>query len=263
MTPIPEQHLPDLRGLRVLVTRPAHQASPFVQLVKNAGAQTIELPCIEIAYRNRQTLSADDKAIAMHSDWWIFTSANAVTGANKCGLLPLTNPGIKIATIGQATDRSLNELDVPVELSPQENSKSEQLLDLIKAQIKAGDKISIIRGDSGREKLKHSLQSLEVDVHYLEVYQRLLPVLPGKHIEELITAALPCVITITSDLGITNLLQLIPAPLHEPLFGCPLIVNSERCAELANSLGFSAQILVAHPPGDAGQIHALSEIQQP
>lgn len=257
--PVPE-HLHQ-SGLRVLVTRPQHQAAQFVEILRNAGMQTFELPCIDIAYRNPQTLSPTEKEKSQHSDWWIFTSANAVTGAKECRVLPPTNSNVKIAAIGQATCRALEQLDIRVDLAPADNSTSEQFLVLIKQQIRAGDQITIIRGDSGREMLKKSLQSRGAETHYLEVYQRLLPGLTATQAEELFTQAMPCVISITSDLGLSNLLKLLPATVHKQLLSCPLVVNSERCALLAKDLGFDSRIQVAHPPGDKGQLLTLSGLR--
>ena len=244
--------------LRVLVTRPRHQAFEFIQLLKNAGVQTFELPCIDIVFKNKQSLSTEQKEHALRSNWWIFTSANAVSGAHECGLLPNNHSAIKVAAIGQATTRSLQKYAIPISFAPVENLNSEQLLNLIKLQIKQADKISIVRGDTGREFLKNSIVALGNEVHYLEVYHRQLPTLTTTETKQILISAMPCVISITSDLSLLNLLQLLPGSVHEQLLACPLVVNSERCAKLAKERGFHNRIQVACPPGDQGQLTALS-----
>jgi uroporphyrinogen III methyltransferase/synthase len=67
-----------LRGVRVLVTRPRHQAESLADRLRKLGAHPVELSLIEIA--PLQDYSRLDQAIGQldQYDWIIFTSVNGV-----------------------------------------------------------------------------------------------------------------------------------------------------------------------------------------
>ena len=78
-----------LEGLTVVVTRPARQAGPFVAMLRDAGANPILLPAIEI-----EPIELDAASRAARApddfDWTVYTSTNAVewspprTGISAC-----------------------------------------------------------------------------------------------------------------------------------------------------------------------------------
>lgn len=236
-----------LGNISVLVTRPAHQASGFTQRLEEAGGITsIGLPTIKIQYVKT------DVDVALKSDINIFTSVNSVIGAHRCSALPWACPG-KTAAIGIATARALKSHGVSVDFEPASGAGSEALL-LEILNVNSKSAITIIRGDSGREKLRNSLTEAGSVVDYLTVYKRILPDYTNAELNRLLTPALPDIISVTSDLGLTNLLKIVPVELRAELKTRPLVVNSERCASLARSNGFAGEIAIADPPGDDGQV---------
>lgn len=255
--------VPDLRDTRVLVTRPVHQAQVFIKKLQAAGAQTTEFPCIDIRYRQLPSVQIRQ---ALQSDLLIFTSANAVTGAIKSQLFD--NPQFTseeptepmLAAIGRATLQRLQDQQLTVVLAPAENTDSEGFVAQFKDTITPDSSITIVRGEHGRDVLKQQLESLGAKVSYLSVYDQRLPQISKTDALSVLTGALPCTISITSNLGLRNLLQLAPAETRPQLLACPLVVNSLRCAKLAESLGFKGPVAVASPPGDYGQIVALSTL---
>lgn len=254
----------NLSGLRVLVTRPENQAQNFVQRLEAAGAATFKLPSIVIHYQSRSALDTALIERTLQSDLWIFTSVNAVMGALACHLLPPTEESCHkpaIAAIGQVTGQCLTDHAISVDLAPAVNSGSEKFITLFGPKIKSGSRIAIFRGDSGRGELKKQLQQLGASVHYIEVYQRRLPRLIATEAAQLLNDAMPCAISVTSDLGLSNLLQLTPKKYRPLLLRCPVVVNSQRCASLALQCGFKNQIIIADPPGDAGQLTALEKLR--
>jgi uroporphyrinogen-III synthase len=91
-----------LKGVRVLVTRPAHQAENLCRLIEAEGGTAVRLPLLTIepgahATEARRQLSAP-------RDLWIFTSANAVRHA-----LPWIGGAWppRLAAIGPATAAAL------------------------------------------------------------------------------------------------------------------------------------------------------------
>ena len=243
-----------LSKLRVLVTRPQHQAQRFIDEIERLGGTAFHLPTIEIAFNE----SAPE---LISADLIIFTSVNAVTGArlNKRNNLDMANARL-IAAIGTATTSALLEAGIKKVLSPARNGNSEALLNLLGPYIFPRMKIVIVRGDSGRDTLRDGLRKLDAQVRYEQVYQRKLPIrsIAAESASDLWQRANPHIIAISSDLGLANLISLLPAHCHTQLFFCPLVVNSKRCEIKARSAGFTAEIAVADPPGDAGQIDQLA-----
>ena len=240
----------------MLVTRPQHQAQSFIDEIKRLGGTTFHLPTIEIAYCTNTPELTD-------ADLIIFTSVNAVIGAqlHKANFLA-GSPSPLIASIGTATTGALHKAGVCDVIAPAQNANSESLLNLLEAHIFQNMKIVIIRGDSGRDALRDSLTELKTQVRYEQVYQRKLPKITAESAADLWQRANPHIVSISSDLGLVNLISLLPSEFHKQLFSCPLVVNSMRCEKKAHNAGFTAHIGVAFPPGDAGQISQLCKFAQ-
>jgi len=246
-----------LSNLRVLVTRPHHQARGFIDNIASLGGLVFHLPTIEIVYRSHKLPLPD-------ADLIVFTSVNAVIGAKLNGATFKTHKTQLIAAIGTATKSALHDAGFNNIVSPKTNGNSESLLALLEAHIFPSMKITIVRGDSGRDVLRDSLLQLGAQVNYEEVYQRKLPALSSVDIPpaQLWQQASPDIVSVSSDLGLVNLIAMLPVNFHQQLFAKPLIVNSERCMQKALTEGFTAEILVADPPGDRGQVDQLTRYAQ-
>ena len=236
-----------LKGISVLVTRPAHQAQPLIENLRGLGATTISLPTIEIEF------TCADITPALNSDLLIFTSVNSVHGAQHA-LQPPWNYTGKIAAVGKATASALEQLNLSVDIVPPTGAGTESLLVELEPYLLEGTRAIIIRGDTGRETLFEQLSKRKLQVSYLCVYHRALPAYDQAHINHLVGNNSPDIISVTSDLGLTNLLQIIPTKEQAGILRLPLVVNSERCATLAREYGFHGSIGVANPPGDAAQV---------
>ena len=248
-----------LADLNVLVTRPQQQAQGFIARIAELGGKPCHLPTIEIRY------NSDNPVKWSEADLFIFTSVNSVKGG--LAQLPLSPGNMpqgtlpRIAAIGQSTAKALAKAGMQNVICPEQNGNSEVLLKMLTPNIAAGTRVIIVRGDSGRDTLRKGLSELGANVSYQQVYERRLPdastISPGAG--ALWLQCPPDIVSISSDLGLENLVALLPADLHEQLLRTPLIVNSARCRDKARGDGFSAYIRVAHPPGDQGQIDGLIE----
>lgn len=234
----------------VLVTRPLHQAKHFIEQLRNRQFKVLHLPSIEIVF------DSADLTETLRSDLIIFTSANAVTGANRNLQFPW-NTKAKIAAIGSATADMLKQLDCRVDIVPHAAASTEALLEVIGHT--ANLDVTIVRGDSGRNKLFDALTDQGAKPVYQSVYKRKLPDYSHAHIATLFREGLPDIISVTSDLGLTNLLAIIPSELN--LQSKPLVVNSARCARIAVEKGFTSKILVADPPGDDSQLSKILSLR--
>jgi len=233
-----------LNTLSVLVTRPAHQAEGFCQLVENAGGKAIRFPVITItAVAENPALTQQIENIAQY-DYAIFISTNAVHHA--ISHLPKGLPAdLRIAAVGKKTAASLSAHDIAVSILPKHSFNTEALLACHALQAVKDKNIAIFRGVGGRDLLADTLRQRGANVSYIEVYQRVL----AKQALSLATIHQNCdIITVTSQQGLRNLITLCDN--KEWLFNTPLASNSQRTAELAIELGFVSDIVVSSEPGD-------------
>lgn len=252
---------PDLHDLGVLVTRPVHQAGHLCDLITAAGGRPIRFPTLAI--RNLSTSPAVDTRLARLADFHIaiFISPNAVhfglAAIARHGGLPA---GILLATVGNGSAVALQQaLGRPPDIVPRTNFDSEALLALPVLQQVAGRRILILRGEGGRELLAETLRRRGATVEYAEVYRRERPEAQGDSRDWLEKAD---IISITSSEALHNLLAMTPAPLQGRLLSLPLVVISERTAQLAGELGFQQPAVVTRQAGDEAILDAISDWSQ-
>jgi uroporphyrinogen III methyltransferase/synthase len=113
-----------LKGITVLVTRPAGQAERMARLIEERGALPVLCPFIGI--RPPRNLAPLDRAIAArsHYDWIIFTSANGVRAfmerLDSLGLDARALAGVKVCAVGPATAAELRDRGVRADCTPRE-----------------------------------------------------------------------------------------------------------------------------------------------
>ncbi|KHF26534.1 uroporphyrinogen-III synthase [Solemya velum gill symbiont] len=218
-----------LKQLRVLVTRPAHQAAPLLDALRAHGAEPLAFPTIEISAAPGAAASLRDAG--QYSDL-IFVSANAVTYS----LDHFTPDNQRVIAIGAATHKALDARGVTVDLSPRGQADSEHLLAHPDMQQMQGRRVLIIRGESGRELLAQNLLERGAKVDYTEVYQRQIPSDADCSMLRQEWRQKVDVITTTSNVIINNLLELCGN--QESILETPIVVISKRCSRHAHACGF-------------------------
>lgn len=251
---------PDLHGRGVLVTRPAHQADALCRLIEQAGGRAIRFPVLAIAPpQDRQAALATVARLA-HYDLAIFVSPNAVEHGldliEAQGGLPA---GLRLAVVGEGSARVLRaRLGRGPDLQPTERYDSEGLLALPELQRVDGWRVVIFRGDGGRELLGQALRARGATVDYAEVYRRERPAVDAPGLAAQLQAGAVDVVTVTSSEGLRNLLELAGVANAARLRQLPLVVVSERTADLAKELGFVQPAHVAALASDAGLVEAVA-----
>lgn len=249
---------PDLRGVRVLVTRPAHQAEPLARKIETAGGEAVRLPTIEIV--------APTDTAALHAllqrlpefTIAIFISANAVRQ-----FLPLVRarggvpPGLRLAAVGQATRRRMRDEGFDNILAPTERFDSEALLELLPSAVVAGKNILIVRGEGGHKKLGETLAARGARVAYAECYRRVPPRQPDTINLERLRRGEIDILVLTSIEGARNLCTLVGASGRARLLATPAVVVSTRLAQTCRELGFHAELITATQASDAAILDAL------
>lgn len=196
----------------------------------------------------------------LHSfNWLIFVSVNAVNFALKANNGKIAKPKLlRLGAIGKATNNALAIAGLSVDLIPQENYNSEALLAMPELQAMQGQRVLIVRGEGGREELASTLRSRGADVHYLNVYKRIIPSTNNTEVISLLEQNKLDVITVTSGEVLQNLLIMLDAVRHQQLFNLPLVVVSDRIKQMAVDMGFK-RIAVTNSPSDEAILETINQ----
>lgn len=241
--------MPLATGARVLVTRPVQQADNLCELIINQGGEPILFPTLLIKIAPSTSNRKDLLNAISNSNWVIFVSANAVqfAHANLADYLPTKTA--RFAAIGKATARALTAVHWSVDLLPDGGFNSEALLASQNLQCVSGQKISIIKGLGGRNKLAQTLRLRGAKVDCLALYQRAKPIVSKHTIKQIFVDTRLDVIVLTSGEAAQNLVAIVGEKNAQNLKSVPLVVISERIKKIASTLGFK-QIIVAQEPDD-------------
>ncbi|GJM15896.1 MAG: uroporphyrinogen III methyltransferase [Thermodesulfobacteriota bacterium] len=203
-----------LFGKTIIVTRPKSQATEFIKLLEEQGAQVISFPTIEI--RTPDSYKALDKAInnIEKYDWIIFTSVNGVTSffnrLRDIGKDIRELHSAKIAAIGEVTAQEIENLGMKVDIVP-DNYKAEGLIKLFKNKDIEESKILIPRAKVARDILPDSLAKMGASVDVVAAY---ITKHPGKamtkEIGKLLSEDKIDMITFTSSSTARNFFELVP-----------------------------------------------------
>lgn len=233
-----------LKGVRVLVTRPAHQAENLCRMIEAEGGSVVRLPLLTIEPASQSAEAR--RQLAAPADTWIFTSANAVRHAQALasGAWPA-----RLAAIGPATAAALAAAGHAASAAPLTGSSSEALLELPELRAPAGARLVVVTGEGGRDLLERELAARGASVERAEVYRRV----PLPYPPDAVASALrkSDVIVITSGESLQHLVRLTPEGTRATLLKKALVVPAARVVEVARELGFHQPPRLAEPMSDA------------
>ena len=225
-------------------------------MLRDAGADPILLPAIEIEpieldAASRVALTPDD------FDWTVYTSANAV----EHSLRQLPRPArTRVAAIGRATARALDEQGIGVDAVPQAASDSEGLLALGPFADLRGQRILIVKGVGGRALLRAELARRGAEVVSCEVYRRRPAAADPAALEALHEASgrTRLIVAVTSGEVLGALLEAAPDGRLPKLRDATLLVPGDRVAASARSLGWRGPLIAATSAEDSVMFAALA-----
>jgi uroporphyrinogen-III synthase len=246
-----------LQGLRILVTRPVHQAARLSELITAAGGIPVALPVLAIAEPRDQGPARALVSRLQAFDIAIFVSANAAEKGmaliHRLGGLP---HNVKLAAVGQRTAEALLRHGGRIDIQAPPPFNSEALLATSELRAVAGKNIAIFRGGDGRELLADTLTQRGATVSYAEVYRR---VQPETRLADIIERGKIDIVTVTSQGGLRNLMAMADLEQQrEWLLSTRLAVISARIAQLAAELGFKYPPLVAERADDEALVQAMT-----
>jgi len=164
-----------LAGRRVVVTRPAAQAQPLVDRLREFGAEPVVVPLIEIvAPTDGGAALGDALSRLAEFDWIVVTSANGAGRVAAALAHSSTRP--RIAAVGAATAAALG---VPVDLVP-----AVQTAEALAAELGSGSgTLLLVQPEAGtnqgrRSLLRRALTAAGWTVSAVDAY-RTVPVMPS------------------------------------------------------------------------------------
>ena len=245
----------------IVITRPTHQAGALSQGIEAAGGKVFLFPTLEI---KPSQLSQENNEQIQHLnniDIIIFISPNAIEhGLNHILAQTKLPENILLATIGQGSASCLkSKLGTLPDICPTENFNSEGLLATKELQDINDKRILIIRGDSGREHLKQTLEQRGAKVEYFNAYQCLKPSTTASEFEQYLQNNQIAVIVITSVRGLKNLVDMVANTSRELLLQRPLLLINQRLVDIAKELGFKNQLFIAKQASDDALIESLQK----
>lgn len=245
-----------LRGRRIVVTRPEHQAHALKALLEQAGGQALTLPLLQIEPIAEPHWPAAQTA---PFDWIIFTSVNAVACAFASAHAAKLRTGKHYAAIGRATADALAEQGIATACLPATGFNSEALLAEAPLQHLVGQSVLLVKGEGGRTVLAETLRERGAQLHVFEVYRRLPPDAAwAEQWREWLTQGIDA-LTLTSGEACEHLLALTPKALRPRLFTVPVAVVSARLAAQIRAAGF-LHVAIAAQPGDVALVEALGTL---
>jgi uroporphyrinogen-III synthase len=166
-----------LTGRRVLVTRAVHQAGKLSEGLRALGAESVEVPVLEI--RPPDSPGPLDEAVKKLGtfDWLILTSANTVLAlAARCVALDVDVSEIKrlsVAAVGSATAEAARKADFRVTLVP-DSYDSEGLVAALGRGV-AGKRVLLARAKVARDVIPDALTVIGAQLTVVDAYQTVLP----------------------------------------------------------------------------------------
>lgn len=210
-----------LFGRRVVVTRARAQASNLVEKLRALGAETIELPTIEIADPSDGGTALRAAAPAAY-DWVVFTSVNAVE-RTFAGLRDARAFGAaQVAAVGPGTAGALAARGVVADLVPA-SAVAEALVEAFPA---GAGRVLLPQAAAARPVLAEGLRAKGWAVDVVEAY-RTVPAQPTD--EALAAAAKADAIAFTSSSTVTSWLAL--GATLPPVVACIGPVTAATAAE--------------------------------
>lgn len=248
-----------LSGCGVLVTRPADQANELAEAIENVGGEVIRFPVIEITGRD-QGVVADEFAALPDPDIVIFVSQNAARfGGSVCA-----SAQAEIGAIGPSTKAALEARGTVVGIATAEGFTSEHLLKHPSLSNVAGQNITVVRGERGREVLGDELGQRGATVSYLSAYRRQIRRAPGDElaeIDDIWRRGGINYVTVLSVGTLENLLQLLLPTSVDMLRNTPLVAPGARVIQTAMRLVPGLRAIEASGPTTSEILDALIDLQ--
>jgi uroporphyrinogen-III synthase len=259
-----------LRGIRVVVTRPAKQAALFAQRLAQVGGEAIICPALVIAPPADPSRLSDAVSHLDRYDFALFVSANAaeslITALERAGAR--WPASVTAIAVGPTTCDALSAGGIDRILSPSERFDSEGVLALPELAAVQGRRIALFRGErdgagdggGGRELMRETLAARGASVDAVACYRRARPTFDASGLVARWRDGGVDAVVATSTEVLDNFASLIGESGRALLARTPLFVPHARIAAHASALGLANVVVTAAT--DAGVLAGLLEFFQ-
>lgn len=233
---------------RIWVTRPEGQQAPLVALLERAGFKAVVQSSLQL---EALPISPEDKERLINIDNYqavFFVITNAVRYALKVleDYWPQWPVGVNWLAVGDATAKALSAAGF-VPQWPESGFNSEAALAMPSLQQMEGQKVLILRGETGRELFTDTLRARGATVERIPLYRRRC------HPSLKWPSPAPDAVMVTSVESWHCIQQCGGAKLHDTL----IIAGSERIAQAIHEMGFKS--VVAASPHDEDMVGCLKQ----
>ena len=231
-----------LRGLSILVTRPADPQEPLRRELVELGAEVLTQAVIEIAPLD-DWQAADAAIERLHAfDWLVFSSANGVRAVldriwEHHGDLRALG-AIRLAAIGPGTAAELARYHLRADLIPEE-FRAEALAESL-APLTRGKRVLLARASRGREVLGKRLQAAGATVEQVVFYQSRDVASADEEIRAALLAGRIDWITVTSSAIARSLVAMYGDDLRHSRLASISPVTSQTLRELGHQAATEA-----------------------
>lgn len=202
-----------LAGVRVLVGRARHQAGALSAELRKLGATVLEIPFIEI--RRPRSFQPLDSALKLLSQyhWLILTSVNGVEAMwDRMAKLKLKKANLahlRIAAIGPATKKAIEQRGVKVDIVPKEYV-AESVVRSLKKKV-TGKRLLLVRAKVARDVIPNELRKAGAQVDVVEAYETVVPKSSRTRLRNALKdpRRRPHVVTFTSSSTARNFVELL------------------------------------------------------
>lgn len=244
----------------VVVTRPAGQGELLARALAEAGHQVHLQPLLELESVGEPGPAArrilQDLDLFQHI---IFVSGNAVRYGFDWidGYWPQPPAGLNWYAVGGATGELLAERGL-APVTPGREMTSEGLLALPALADPRGERVLLVKGEGGRDRLRTELGGRGACVEELACYRRRCPLLAAGELARRLSDWQADTLLLSSGEGLSNLLQLLSREETSNVADIRLLVPSARVARQAQDAGFT-RVTTADNASDAAMLRALEQ----
>jgi len=225
-----------LHGRRIVVTRARAQASGLAAILRNLGAEVVELPAIRI----EPLIESEEvrRAVAAIREYSLvcLTSPNGVEllfeALTAAGLDARALAGATVAAIGPGTRRALARHGIAADVTP-ERFVAEALVEALAGVEVTGKRVLVARAAGARDVLPDALRERGAEVDVVALYET---VREEPDVDAIEAAQSADYVTFTSSSTVTNLTEALgdrfPAAARIVSIG-PVTSDTARAAGLA------------------------------